>query len=161
MKTLLKVLIVLSVAGFVGNLLNEKVNVPLIIFIILLGVALILLEHYKPLDMKKKHKEVIILVVYNLVSPEMNTKDMTKLINQLMKILNYRNGIGFTTADTCSMLIENSDFKFKMFSEFDEHQVEYFQQALNELMKLKLFPEQVTISKVNDYLKRISTIQID
>ena len=161
MKTLLKILIVIAVLGFVGNLLNEKVNVPLIAFIFILGVALVLLEHYKPLDMKKKHKEVIILVVYNIVSNEMNTKDIPKLIDQLMKILKYRNSIGFTTADTCGMLIEDSDLKFKVFSEFDEHQIEYFQQTLNELMKFKLFPEQVTISKVNDYLKRISTIQID
>lgn len=161
MKTTLKVLIILAFLGFIGNLLNEKLNISLIVFIVILGIILILLEHYKPLDMKKKHKESIIFVVYNLVSKDLTPKETFKLIEQLMKIMDYRNSIGFTVSDTCNMLIEDANNLLKQFSEFDDYQIQYFEDKLKEIMRFKEFPEHVTISKVNHYLKSISAIQID
>lgn len=155
MKTLLKILIVLAGLGFVGNLLNEKVNIPLIVFIIILGVALILLEHYRPLDMKRTHKEAILLVVLLMISSDQDKKGTTSLMERMMKIINYKNSVGYMVSDTCDMLLEDSKYLRKKFSEFDDHQREYFTDKLEELMQSSLFPNDLTKDRINEFLASI------
>ena len=78
-----------------------------------------------------------------------------------MKIISYKNSVGYTVSDTCDMLREDSKYLEKQFSEFDEHQKKYFSDKLEELMRSSLFPSDLTKNKINQFLASISEIKID
>ena len=153
MRTMIKVLIVLFGLGFVGSILNETPNYYLAGSIVVLGVFYVLYDHYRPLEVKKKHKEVILLIVFEVLKESYNHERAVLLIEKLMIQIQYRNNIGDSTIDTCDRLKEDLAYLMNQYANFDAEQRKYMKNTIQLFLNQNNLTGEINLESINHFLK--------